>query len=412
MQLPPQIERFLPLALMLGGLILIIIYWQQQTTPTNNNATPITSLTATPPSTLTPTLTPTPKGPEPTWTPQPIIPTATPVTTNTTTQPSSNSNEPISPVIITPRPPSDWIPQQKRFGMTGAHIYMEPAYNLGLEFGSWLNWWTQTDEIPIPDKIDFWHMIRVREDGTRPPLTTTIPALTAFPGSYWIIGNEPDVRWQDNTTPETYAHIYHEAYTFIKQHDPTAQVVIGGVSQSTPLRRQYLDIVIDTYEAHYGAPMPVDVWNVHAFVLREERDSWGVDIPPGMDDTNAIQYEIVDHDNRAIFQQNIIDFRAWMADRGYQDTPLVVTEYGILLPNDYGFPPEAVEDFMLDSFDFFSTATNETGYPPDDYHLVQWWFWYSLEDPGDYPTGNLYDPKTNTLTPLGQAYADYLHHER
>ena len=52
-----------------------------------------------------------------------------------------------------------------------------------------------------------------------------------------MIGNEPDVRWQDNVTPERYAEIYHDIYTFIKERDPGAQVVIGGVAQSTPLRR-------------------------------------------------------------------------------------------------------------------------------------------------------------------------------
>ena len=41
------------------------------------------------------------------------------------------------------------------------------------------------------------------------------------------------------------------------------------------------------------------------------------------------------------FQQNIIDFRAWMAERGYGDKPLMVSEYGILMPAEYGFPPES-----------------------------------------------------------------------
>ena len=71
---------------------------------------------------------------------------------------------------------------------------------------------------------------------------------------------------------------------------------------------------------------------------------------------------------------------------------LAVTEFGILHPSDYGFPPEVVAEFMVDTFDFFMTAANDTGYPADDYRLVQWWFWYSVFDSGDFPTGNLYDP--------------------
>ena len=38
--------------------------------------------------------------------------------------------------------------------------------------------------------------------------------------------------------------------------------------------------------------MPVDVWNVHNFVLREERGSWGVDIPPGIPDDRVCSNEV------------------------------------------------------------------------------------------------------------------------
>jgi len=37
---------------------------------------------------------------------------------------------------------------------------------------------------------------------------------------------------------------------------------------------------------------------------------------------------------------------------------------------------------------------------------VQWWCWYSLADTV-YPTGNLFDPETRTMTPLGAAWAGY-----
>jgi hypothetical protein len=92
---------------------------------------------------------------------------------------------------------------------------------------------------------------------------------------------------------------------------------------------------------------------------------------------------------------------------GQQDKPLIVTEYGLLMPAEYGFPAERVERFMLDTFGFFRTATNpDLGYAADGYRLVQRWCWYSVYDPR-YPTGNLVLPDGSTLTPLGHAFAQY-----
>ena len=200
----------------------------------------------------------------------------------------------------------------------------------------------------------------------------------------WLIGNEPDVAWQDNATPEQYAASLH----------PTAgdqggrcyrQVAIGGVSQPTPLRMAYLDRILAAYKAEVGVEMPVDVWNVHVFILREERDSWGVGIPPGMPVDRGNLYEISDHADMAIFRRQITDFRRWMAARGLRDKPLIVTEYGILMPASYGFPPDLVSTFLVDTFDFFLTADDRIGYPADDHRLVQAFNWFSVAD-SIYPT--------------------------
>jgi hypothetical protein len=152
----------------------------------------------------------------------------------------------------------------------------------------------------------------------------------------------------------------------------------------------------------------VDVWNVHTFVLREERDSWGVSIPPGFDEVQqGTLWEIEDHDNLDLVHQQIVDFRRWMVKHGQRNKPLIVTEYGVLMPEEYGFPPESVADFMQRSFDLLLTTSDpEIGYPADDNRLVQRLLWYSLSDT-NYPTGNLVDPITGALTPLGQAFAEY-----
>jgi hypothetical protein len=96
-----------------------------------------------------------------------------------------------------------------------------------------------------------------------------------------------------------------------------------------------------------------------------------------------------------------------MKEQGQQDKPLIVTEYGIVMPSDYGFPPERVEAFMLNTFEFFRTAADPAlGYPADGYRLVQRWCWFSLAD-ARYPTGNLVDLHTGELTPLGVAFGQY-----
>ena len=154
--------------------------------------------------------------------------------------------------------------------------------------------------------------------------------------------------------------------------------------------------------------MPIDVWNVHGFTLREERDSWGVDIPPGMDDELAIEYEIEDHDDLNILQQNLVDFRNWMAERGYGDKPLIISENGILMPDDYGFPSDSVGQYLTACFDLFRSLSGENGYEPDDGRLVQKWFWYSVYDGEVYPTGDLFDPAAGQLTNLGEIWAGYV----
>ena len=242
------------------------------------------------------------------------------------------------------------------------------------------------------------------------------PVVDANPGDLWILGNEPDRDTQDGRTPDAYAEFYHEVYSFLKARDPSAQVAIGGVVQSTPLRRRYLDMVLSAYQARYGEPLPVDVFTVHGFVLREDQ-TWGAGIPPGLDAFahEGMLYELEDHRNLEIFKTQMRDFRRWMADNGLRDKPLIVSEYGILMPADYGFAYEQVRDFMLGSFDFFNTETDaETGYPADANRLVQWWSWFSLNAPAyDFETqegynDNLFEPSSHQINALGVDFGQYV----
>jgi len=261
---------------------------------------------------------------------------------------------------------------------------------------------------PAPLGMEYTPMVRMR-NGRLHPTTDQLRDLAAnSPGLTWLIGNEPDVIWQDNTPPEVYAIAYYRAYSLIKAGDPTAQVAIGGLSQITPLRLAYLDRVWQFYRQLYGAEMPVDIWNMHAFVLREERAGWGVNIPPGFEITHAGQlWDVADHANLSLVEEQVRAMRRWMADHGQQAKPLWISEYGILMPADYGFPPAQVADFMTASFDLFRALRDPaTGYAADDHRLVQRWNWYSARD-SRYAAGNLFDD-FGEPTVVGAALRDYL----
>ncbi len=341
------------------------------------------------------------------------IPSPASVTALMTSSPSAGFFSPLATPALpttTPWPPAitggGLYTLRQRLGVGSGLVPVTRDIADCLRFGWYLDWTLTPDGLRGPG-LEYVPTIRLNEGQPSADRQRLLEAVETLPGALWLIGNEPDVKWQDNVRPDVYARVYHDLYTLLKSLDPSCQVAIGGVSQPTPLRIRYLDLIMDAYQMHYGEAMPVDVWNVHAFILREERDNWGVDIPPGMADQTGRLYEIADHDNITIFRQQIVDFRRWMQERGQQEKPLIITEYGILMPADYGFSPQRVEHFMLETFEFLRTATDPSlGYTADGGRLVQRWCWYSLFSTR-YPTGNLVAIDSGELTPQGEAFREY-----
>jgi hypothetical protein len=236
-------------------------------------------------------------------------------------------------------------------------------------------------------------------------------------GALWLLGNEPDNIYQDKQTPAEYAVFYHDTYDFLKRRDPTSRVAIAGIATVTPLRLRYLDMVLRAYQARYGTALPVDVWNMHGYIL-PETDGWGAGIPPGLANfaREGRRYTLDDQDNLAIFQAQIWSMRRWMADRGYRDKPLLVSEFGILLAPIYGYSHARVRNFMWASFDYLLSATDPaTGYPADNNRLVQQFAWFSLNDyaydavTGRGLNGNLFDHDSGRITQLGHDFTAYSH---
>jgi len=273
------------------------------------------------------------------------------------------------------------------------------------------------------------------------PSAATIKAMAKKnPGMTWLLGNEMDrLDWvgggQDEMLPELYAKAFHDLQKLIKEADPTAKIAIGGVIQATPLRLQYLTTAWDTYKDLYGIDMPVDVWNIHAFVVSEfcqwEKPDggdrvlrcYGAGVPAGATvKQGAYIGEDWKHIDRATFDQQIRAMRQWMKDRGQQQKPLIVTEYGVLYesvvcnnscPNaaEYDLTnADVIHNFMLWTFDYFlDTKDCDLGYGADDCRLVQRWAWFSLEDvQWEFnPHTVLFDRDTKAILPAGQLFRDY-----
>lgn len=358
------------------------------------------------PTPLAQTLTPTgaaEKQPTPMPTPSqtPAHPTVTPtLAALPETQPT-----------LTPKPSQPMgqglLSLRQRAGVVAPLVDIERYSVAPLGAGWYVTGLTELEPLK-PGGMDFAQLVQVLGAEHQPSPERLQEIARRNPGALWLVGNEPDVIWQDNASPPEYAQVYHKVHSAVKGVDPEAQMAIGGIAQVTPLRLRYLEAVLAAYQERYGQPMPVDVWNIHLAILREERGSWGVDIPPGLPDETGVLYEIQDNANIEILKEQVLTFRRWMADHGLRDKPLVVTEFSVLMPSDYGFPVERVRTYMLAAFDFFVSATDDRfGYPADENRLVQRWAWYSVAD-RIYSTGNLFDPETTKITPLGRSFAEYM----
>jgi len=289
---------------------------------------------------------------------------------------------------------------------------------------------------PAPETVELLPQIRIRQDKDNgqflnsytidPPLTMDPGGLGAllkqYPGATWLAGNEPDVdnSVQDRIFPELYAEGYHEVYNYIKQNDPEAQVAIAGLSMMTPGRLQYLDKVWNAYANKYGQAIPVDVWNMHLYILAEINPQTGgyadgkvaLGTDPSLAKKEAVGsqaeqqiqcpsndvYCRAEHDDLNIFKGQIVALRTWMKAHGQQNKPLILSEFSLLYPFvDYDDPINPTECFLMDEFGkcftqprvtaflnktmtYLETARDTNlGYPADDYRLVQQWTWYALK---------------------------------
>jgi hypothetical protein len=334
--------------------------------------------------------------------------------------------------------------------------------------GWYLNF--STSAVSAPNNAEFTPVISVKQDKTDQgeylPTFSTSPPLTdnglgvvvdSRPGALWIVGNEVDrgpdpgeiIVNQGDTYPEIYARAYHDVYHFIKNRDPLAQVANSALVQITPGRLQYLDIMWNAYSNLFGTTMPVDVWNMHIYILPEvnqegqpnsiasvalgtdpslgRMESYDPDGPGPLEPKDTCHLDEVycyaEHDDMSVFAAQITAMRNWMSEHGQQNKPLILSEFSILYPfildpggtcfiqDEYGncFAPDRVVNFLNNSFNYLDTISDiDVGYPQDEYRLVQQSLWFSINSSGVGYVSNLIDGQPLGPTEVGQAYQSYV----
>lgn len=319
-----------------------------------------------------------------------------------------------------------------RFGVNGVSNDPVADSSLGQLRVGWFQRYTTMMTPTPPADVHFAQTIRLQQMGggayqTTPSTAQIAQVAAANPGSMWLIGNEPDRRYyQDDLEPHVYATAYHDLYTLLKDTDPTTRILAGSIVQATEVRLRYLDMVLAAYKQTYGEPMPVDAWSIHGFVLNEvscehnpdpvHLGCSGAEIPPGINDAVGLVLDPADtpphdwierNDDFNIFADNIVRFRQWMARNGYRHTPLLLSEYGVLIPGSAfpTFTTARVNAFMNRTFDYLLTARDAAiGLPADDNRLVQRLSWFSTTD--QTYNGYLFWP-SGELTDMGLNYRNY-----
>ncbi|MFN2222838.1 MAG: CARDB domain-containing protein, partial [Candidatus Promineifilaceae bacterium] len=356
---------------------------------------------------------------------------------------------------------ADEVVANCRFGVATGNNATQRQWVDDVGAGWWMDFAVNYTE-PAANGAEFNHLIWVEQKkdahGNYLDDYTVIPSMDGDslgylvqrrPGRMWLIGNEVDRgpdpppfsgAGQGDTFPQLYARIYHDVYHYIKAWDPTALVAPSSLVQFTPGRQQYLDIVWDTYMARYGKPMPVDFWNMHLYILPEVTPSGrpnniasvalGTDPALGMLESGdnpakcslANVYCLAEHDDMDVFAEQVVRMRTWMKNHGYQNSPLVITEYSILykyevsggtcsVMDEFGncFEPARVSQFTRNSFNYLLTAADPAlGYPYDNYKLVQQWIWYGMYNVGSFSVSNLAASNSEplVLTASGQIFRD------
>ncbi len=199
---------------------------------------------------------------------------------------------------------------------------------------------------------------------TQAELTNFAGIARDFPGSYWLIWNEPDYYYQANIKAPVAAKIYKPLRDAIKAADSTAKFIVGGIYY---IDTTWLNTFRSEYKNLYGVYPPLNGYHIHNYMGRTDytTDSW--------------RYKIT-------FIHN------WMNGNGEGSKELWLTEFPCL--NCY----DNLSTIMAEQVPWLEQQTWLTRYA-----------WYATYSAGEYCpncTGTLFT-SDGGLNDLGKQYATY-----
>ena len=188
-------------------------------------------------------------------------------------------------------------------------------YDLGLMGSEWYLDYS-IDTYSIPSGCNKALKLKVN---AAPSDKDIMASAQARPGSYWIIGNEPNVPGQDEITPEEYADAFQKLRTKIKEVDPSARIVAPEILNFNTTcvacsgfdsGKQWLEDFRTSYRNKYGLEPPIDVWSVHTYDL-----NWG-------------KMPMLNYESQI---QEIKDFREYINTiPEYKNSPIWLTEFAVV----------------------------------------------------------------------------------
>lgn len=235
--------------------------------------------------------------------------------------------------------------------------------------------------------------------------------VSAAPGSYWLLGNEPNVRGSDDElSGADYAVAFHDAVAVIKAADPTAVIVAPSILNfdftcvqcpGYTSGHDWMDAFLAAYQADYGTLPSIDVWSIHTYPL---------------DFANLPQV------NAPLMEDQLLEFRSYLdAIPTLQGAPIWDTEVGTAwgydglewreqAPGQYVAYPQGAyrTDLLLNYLGDFVGWLSDNGPALN----IQRWFVFASYVPVPEPWESVYGGLQLTdgpgpqahLTPLGELY--------
>jgi beta-xylosidase len=190
-----------------------------------------------------------------------------------------------------------------------------------------------------PDLNTYYHYVR------------TIVSRYKHAVHHWEVWNEPDnnLFWKPAPNPKEYAALLKMAYKAIKEVDPSAQVLAGGVSGNAV---PFLDEVMAA-----GGRDAFDVLAIHPYAVP-------------LDQANARQESRPEV--HKILEVELTKYRAFLQRHGLA-RPIWITEIG-WPSRDWGLDAGAQADYLAQAYGLLLSSG-----------LVDKVFWYSFKDQGAQP---------------------------